>query len=208
LQTAEQSHSKIFRKNQSTHLVLSASLNSKLQMALSSQLQQTTISQSATMQQIPLGAGIEVEGNGEFYVGSAASVITFDVGTGVSAGNPKTIVKSDAGRLEFGTITIAANPNNEVATASDFKITGTGASTFVNSGAGGKFTATAGTITFTGAAPQISSISPASTQFYSIRTEGATALTVPNQAQELYVAAIFLSTEHQVWTLQLILQAE
>jgi len=136
----------------------------------------------------PLGAGIEVEGNGEFYVGSASSVVTFDVGTGVSAGNPKTIVKSDAGRLDFGTITIAANPNNEVATASDFKITGTGASTFVNSGAGGKFTATAGTITFTGAAPQISSISPASTQFYSIRTEGATALTVPNQAQELYVA--------------------
>ncbi len=136
----------------------------------------------------PLGAGIEVEGNGEFYVGNAASVITFDVGVGVSAGNPKTIVKSDAGRLEFGTITITAAANNEVATSSDFTITGTGASTFLNSGAGGKFTATGGTVTFTGAAPRISSISPASTQFYSIRTTGPTALVVPNQAQELFVA--------------------
>ncbi|HOK14970.1 MAG TPA: hypothetical protein PK007_08635, partial [Candidatus Kapabacteria bacterium] len=136
----------------------------------------------------PLGAGIEVEGNGQFYVGVATSNITFDVGVGVSAGNPKTIVKSDAGRLEFGVITIAANPNNEVSTSSDFTITGTGANTFLNSGAGGKFTATGGTITFTGAAPEISSISPASTQFYSIRTEGPTALAVPNQAQELYVA--------------------
>jgi len=139
----------------------------------------------------PLGAGIEVEGTGEFYVGAASSNITFDVGVGVSAGNPKTIVKSDAGRLEFGVITIAANPNNEVSTSSDFKITGTGAGTFLNSGAGGKFTATGGTITFTGAAPEISSISPASTQFYSIRTEGPTALAVPNQAQELFVAGDF-----------------
>ncbi|HOQ48282.1 MAG TPA: T9SS type A sorting domain-containing protein, partial [Candidatus Kapabacteria bacterium] len=139
----------------------------------------------------PLGAGIEVEGTGEFYVGAASSNITFDVGVGVSAGNPKTIVKSDAGRLEFGVITIAANPNNEVATSSDFTITGTGANTFLNSGAGGKFTATGGTITFTGAAPEISSISPASTQFYSIRTEGPTALAVPNQAQELFVAGDF-----------------
>ncbi len=136
----------------------------------------------------PLGAGIEVEGTGEFYVGSAASVITFDVGVGVSAGNPKTITKSSAGRLEFGTIVIAANPNNEVATSSDFTITGTGANTFLNSGAGGKFTAAAGTITFTGAAPEISSVSPASTQFSSILTQGATALTVPNQAQELFIA--------------------
>jgi len=136
----------------------------------------------------PTGAGIEVEGTGEFYVGSAASVITFNVGTGVAAGNPKIITKSPAGRLEFGTIVIAANPNNEVSTSSDFTITGTGANTFNNAGAGGKFTATAGTITFIGAAPQISSISPASTQFYSLKTTGSTALTTPAQAQELYVA--------------------
>ena len=137
----------------------------------------------------PTGAGIEVEGTGEFYVGSAASVITFNVGTGVAAGNPKIITKSPAGRLEFGTIVIAANPNNEVSTSSDFTITGTGANTFNNAGAGGKFTATAGTITFTGAAPEISSISPASTQFYSLKTTGSTVLSTPAaQAQELFVA--------------------
>lgn len=158
-----------------------------------------TIQNNATN---PTGAGIEVEGTGEFYVGSAASVITFNVGTGVSSGNPKIITKSSAGRLEFGTIVIAANPSNEVQTASDFTITGTGANTFSNAGAGGKFTATAGTITFTGAAPEISSISPASTQFYSLKTTGATALTVPNQAQELYVAGdlIIDGTSSMTWT--------
>lgn len=144
-----------------------------------------TIANNATN---PTGAGIEVAGSGEFYVGDALSVITFDAGVGMASGNPKMITKSSAGRLDFGLITIAASPNNEIATASDLKLTGTGAGVFNNAGAGGKFTATAGTVTFTGAAPTIVSVSPGVSQFYSIKTDGTTALTFPATAQEIYVA--------------------
>ena len=135
----------------------------------------------------PSGAGIEVEGTGAFYVGNAASVITFDADGVASAGYPKLITKSSAGRLEFGLLTIAASPMNEVTTASSFEITAAGAAAFNNAGAGGKFTATAGTITFSGAAPVIVSVSPAVTQFNSILTKGTTALTLTD-AQEVYVA--------------------
>ena len=70
-----------------------------------------TIKNNATN---PTGAGIEVQGTGQFYVGAATAVTTFDAGVGVSAGYPKMITKSAAGRLDFGLITIAASPNNEV----------------------------------------------------------------------------------------------
>jgi hypothetical protein len=136
------------------------------------------------------GAGIEVEGTGELYVGDAASVITFDAGAGVASGYPKTITKSTDGKLEFGLITIAASPNNEVTTASDFTITAAGAAAFNNAGAGGKFTATAGEITFDGAAPVIISVSPAVTQFYSIKTIDNCTLTMTDD-QEIYIAGNF-----------------
>ena len=136
----------------------------------------------------PSGSGIEVIGTGEFYAGDAAVVTTFDAGVGMSAGYPKIISKSPTGRLDFGNLVIAASANNEVTTASDFKITATGGSSFSNAGAGGKFTASAGTITFTGSVPVIESVSPAVTQFKSIRTEGITALTFPATAQEIMVA--------------------
>jgi len=136
-----------------------------------------TIANNATY---PTGAGIEVLGNGEFYVGVETAVTTFNVVGSVAAGNPKVISKSADGKLEFGLLTIAATNNNEVTTSSDFTITAVGALAFNNEGAGGKFTATAGTVTFTGAAPEIRSVSPAVTQFYSISTEGTTALTYPN----------------------------
>jgi len=146
-----------------------------------------TIANNATN---PTGAGIEVVGNGQFYVGSAAAVTTFNAGVGISAGNPKTIVKSAGGRLEFGHLLIAATPNNEVSTASDFTIKGGGAAAYTNLGAGGKFTATAGIITFDGtvASPQIISVSPSVSQFFGIRTIGSAALTFPNAAQEIFIA--------------------
>jgi hypothetical protein len=135
----------------------------------------------------PTGAGIEVEGTGEYYVDDISSTITFDAGVGVSSGYPKTITKSTDGKLEFGNITIASSPNNEVTTASDFTITGTGGSNFNNAGAGGKFTATGGEITFDGAAPVIISVSPAVTQFYSIKTIDNCTLTMTDD-QEIYIA--------------------
>lgn len=145
-----------------------------------------TIANSAAY---PTGAGIEIQGTGQFYVGDAAALTTFDVtGPGLAAGFPKTITKSEAGKLEFGNLVIAATPNNEVTTASDFTITGTAAAAYNNKGAGAKFLATAGTVTFTGAAPEIESVSPAVSQFYNILGKGAAAITFPNAGQEIMIA--------------------
>jgi hypothetical protein len=124
------------------------------------------------------GAGLFVEGNGQFVVTALADALTFDAGAGVTAGHPKTISKSENGVLKLGLMNIAASTNNEVATSSDFEIQGTGASAFSNAGAGGKFVASAGTIKFTGATPIIASVSPAVTTFNSILTEGATDLKI------------------------------
>ncbi len=125
------------------------------------------------------GAGIEVEGTGEFYVGNAASVVTFTVsGVGIlNAGYPKTITKSSTGKLEFGKMTLTALPNNEVTTASSFTLTGTGAEVFNNEGAGGYFYGTAGAVTFTGLAPVLVSPSPALTAFYGLTSDGGSSAT-------------------------------
>lgn len=145
-----------------------------------------TIANSAAY---PTGAGIEVQGTGQFYVGDAAAVTTFDVtGPGLAAGFPKTITKSEAGKLEFGNLVIAATPNNEVTTASDFTITGTATTAYNNKGAGAKFLATAGTVTFTAAAPEIESVSPAVSQFYNILGKGGAGITFPNAGQEIMIA--------------------
>jgi hypothetical protein len=136
----------------------------------------------------PTGSGIEIVGSGEFYVGSANAVTTFDAGIGLASGYSKTITKSSTGKLEFGNLVMGASPNNEVSTSSDFTITGSGASAYNNAGAGGKFTATSGNIIFTGAIPQIASVSPAVTQFYGIKTLGSTVLSFPNLAQEILIA--------------------
>lgn len=141
-----------------------------------------TIKNNATN---PTGAGLFVEGTGQFVVTTPTSNLYFDAGAGIASGNPKTISKSADGTIKLGLFTINAVPNNEVTTATDFEIQGT-ATAFNNSGAGGRFTATAGTVKFTGATPVIASVSPAVTTFYSILTEGATNLQLTSN-QEIFI---------------------
>lgn len=133
----------------------------------------------------PTGAGLFVEGTGQFIVTNVVDNLFFDASAGITAGNPKTISKSADGTIKLGLVTINAVPNNEVTTATDFEIQGNAAA-FNNTGAGARFTATAGTVKFTGATPTIISVSPAVTTFYSILTEGATDLKLTSN-QEIFI---------------------
>lgn len=126
------------------------------------------------------GAGLTTLSNGKFY---HTGELTFDAGVGVTAGNPKTITKSTLGTIEITDFTLAASPNNEVTTATDFTIT----NQFVNSGAGGNFNATGGTVIFnTGGTSAIESYSPAVTSFYGVTSSGTTQLTVYT-AHEIFI---------------------
>lgn len=105
------------------------------------------------------GAGIEVLGTGSFT--STAGAATFTVDTDPGVGAVKTISKASGATLKLYQLEVANAVNNNVTTASDFELTGT-TNTFRNhnSGLGGFFTATAGTITFSGTTPTIVSAQP------------------------------------------------
>lgn len=102
----------------------------------------------------PSGAGLEVLGTGSFT--STAGAVNFTVDTDPGVGAVKTISKASGATLKLFGLIIANAVNNNVTTASDFELTGgNGTFTNSNSGLGGLFTATAGTITFSGTAPTI-----------------------------------------------------
>lgn len=125
----------------------------------------------------PTGAGLEVLGSGSFK--ATANTVTFTTASDPGANYPKTISKSSAGTLQFFNLAIGTAVNNEVTTASNFEIIG-GASAFVNNnaGLGGLFTATAGTVTFSGVGATITSTLPEATSFNSILVSNVT-LTLP-----------------------------
>jgi hypothetical protein len=131
------------------------------------------------------GAGLEVLGNGTMTM-EAGSIITFDANIGVASGYPKTISVASTGSLIFGNIEISGAANNDVTTASNFTISGTGGNNFHNVGGGGHFEATAGEITFTGVGPVIESNFPATTIFYSVKTSGSSQTTI-GSGDELFI---------------------
>ncbi len=121
----------------------------------------------------PNGAGIEVLGTGSFS--ASAGTVTFTTASDPGVGYTKTISKSTSGTLKFYQLAIATSVNNAVTTASDFEIIGT-ANAFVNNnaGLGGIFTATAGTITFSGTGAVIASALANATAFNNLLVNNIT----------------------------------
>lgn len=121
----------------------------------------------------PTGAGIEVLGTGNFEAESGT--ITFATTSNPGAGAPKVISKATDGTLILFNVEISNLANNDVTTSTNFEIASTGATVFnnLNNGLGGKFYATAGTVTFTGTAPEIASSFPGATKFYNLQADDA-----------------------------------
>ncbi|MDQ1266275.1 MAG: type sorting protein, partial [Bacteroidota bacterium] len=118
------------------------------------------------------GSGVDIQGAGSLIIGGNG-ITYFHSDIGTPEGNPKIISKSAAGILKFVNLSITNSAGNEVKATGDFELTGTGSLVFhnQNGGIGGKFYANAGTVSFTGSNPGITSKIRSAVKFFNLKAE-------------------------------------
>lgn len=133
-----------------------------------------------------------IDVTGDITVETGGSLVMAATGTtNFKGGTTKTI--TNTGTLTFGLFAIADVASNNVTTATDFNVAGDGATAFVVGGAaGGKFTATAGTVTISGANANINNANTlnlaSALTFYGLNLTGAAPdFDVANNGREMYV---------------------